>query len=40
MMEKLHDIELMLKKGVSLIAIESYEEQRVLELCTRLAVKT
>ncbi len=39
-MEELHDIELMLKKGVSLIAIESYEEPRVLELCTRLAVKT
>jgi SpoVK/Ycf46/Vps4 family AAA+-type ATPase len=39
-MEELKDIELMLKKGVSLIAIESYEEPRVLELCTRLAVKT
>ena len=39
-MEELNDIELMLKKGISLIAIESYEEPRVLELCTRLAVKT
>lgn len=39
-MEELKDIELLLKKGVSLIAIESYEEPRVLELCTRLAVKT
>ncbi len=39
-MEELRDIELMVKKGVSLIAIESYEEPRVLELCTRLAVKT
>ncbi|MEO0442186.1 MAG: AAA family ATPase [Pseudomonadota bacterium] len=39
-MEELHDIELMVKKGIGLIAIESYEEPRVLELCTRLAVKT
>ncbi|MGH1441048.1 MAG: AAA family ATPase [Cellvibrionaceae bacterium] len=39
-MEELHDIELMVKKGISLIAIESYEEPRVLELCTRLALKT
>ncbi|MFT5118607.1 MAG: SpoVK/Ycf46/Vps4 family AAA+-type ATPase, partial [Kiritimatiellia bacterium] len=39
-MEELHDIELMLKKGISLIAIESYEEPRVLELCTRLAIKS
>ncbi|MFT7387268.1 MAG: SpoVK/Ycf46/Vps4 family AAA+-type ATPase [Candidatus Endobugula sp.] len=39
-MEDLNDIELMVKKGSSLIAIESYEEPRVLELCTRLAIKT
>lgn len=39
-MEELHDIELMVKKGISLIAIESFEEPRVLELCTRLAIKT
>jgi SpoVK/Ycf46/Vps4 family AAA+-type ATPase len=39
-MEELRDIELMVKRGVALIAIESYEEPRVLELCTRLAVKT
>ncbi len=39
-MEELHDIELIVKKGISLIAIESYEEPRVLELCTRLAGKT
>jgi len=39
-MEELHDIELMVKKGISLIAVESYEEPRVLELCTRLALKT
>ncbi|MFT6388031.1 MAG: SpoVK/Ycf46/Vps4 family AAA+-type ATPase [Cellvibrionaceae bacterium] len=39
-MEELHDIELMVKKGISLIAIESFEEPRVLELCTRLALKT
>lgn len=39
-MEELHDIEVMVKKGISLIAIESYEEPRVLELCTRLALKT
>ena len=39
-MDELNDIELMLKKAVSLIVIESYEEPRVLELCTRLAVKT
>ncbi len=39
-MDELHDIELMIKKGSSLIAIESYEEPRVLELCTRLAIKT
>jgi SpoVK/Ycf46/Vps4 family AAA+-type ATPase len=40
MMEDLNDIELIVKKGSSLIAIESYEEPRVLELCTRLAMKT
>ena len=39
-MEDLHDIELMVKRGVPLIAIESYEEPRVLQLCTRLAMKT
>ena len=39
-MEELNDIELMVKKGAPLIAIESYEEPRVLELCTRLAMKT
>ena len=39
-MEELHDIELMVKKGIGLIAIESYEEPKVLELCTRLAAKT
>ena len=39
-MEDLNDIELIIKKGESLIAIESYEEPRVLELCTRLAIKT
>lgn len=39
-MEELHDIELMLKKDIPLIAIESHEEPRVLELCTRLALKT
>ena len=39
-MEEIHDIELMVKKGIPLIAIESYEEPRVLELCTRLGIKT
>lgn len=39
-MEELKDIELTVKRGASLIAIESCEEPRVLELCTRLAVKT
>ncbi|MGH1486097.1 MAG: AAA family ATPase [Cellvibrionaceae bacterium] len=39
-MEELNDIELMVKKGIPLIAIESHEEPRVLELCTRLALKT
>lgn len=39
-MDELNDIELMIKKGTSLITIESYEEPRVLELCTRLAIKT
>jgi len=40
MMEELHDISLMIKKGIPLIVIESFEEPRVLELCTRLAMKT
>jgi SpoVK/Ycf46/Vps4 family AAA+-type ATPase len=39
-MEDLNDIELIVKKGTSLVAIESYEEPRLLELCTRLAMKT
>lgn len=39
-MEDLNDISLMIKKGIPLIVIESYEEPRVLELCTRLAMKT
>lgn len=39
-MEELHDISLMVKKGIPIIVIESYEEPRVLELCTRLAIKT
>jgi len=39
-MEELHDISLMIKKGIPLIVIESHEEPRVLELCTRLAIKT
>ena len=39
-MEELHDIVLMVKRGIPLIAIESYEEPRILELCTRLALKT
>jgi SpoVK/Ycf46/Vps4 family AAA+-type ATPase len=39
-MGELNDIELMVKKGIPLIAIESHEESRVLELCTRLAMKT
>jgi hypothetical protein len=39
-MDEHNDIELMLKKAVSLIVIESYEEPRVMELCMRLAVKT
>ncbi len=39
-MEELHDIELMVNKGINLIAIESHEEPRVLELCTRLAMKS
>ena len=39
-MEELHDVELLVKKGIPLIAIESYEEPRVIELCTRLAIKT
>lgn len=39
-MNELHDIELLVKRGIKIIAIESYEEPRVLELCTRLAMKT
>lgn len=39
-MEELKDIELMVKSGIPLIVIESYEEPRVLELTTRLAMKT
>lgn len=39
-MEDVNDIELIIKKGSSLVVIESYEEPRVLELCTRLAIKT
>lgn len=39
-MEELHDISLMIKKGTPIVVIESYEEPRVLELCTRLAIKT
>ena len=35
-MDELHDIELMVKQGAALIALESYEEPRVLELCTRV----
>lgn len=39
-MEELNDIELIVKKGISLIAIESFEESKVLELSTRLAIKS
>ena len=39
-MEELNDIELILKQGISLVAIESYEEQRVMELCQRVAIKS
>ena len=39
-MEDVNDIELIIKKGSPLVVIESYEEPRVLELCTRLAIKT
>lgn len=39
-MEELNDIAVLLKKGTPIITINSYEEPRVLELCTRLAMQS
>lgn len=39
-MEELNDIAILLKKGTPLITISSYEEPRVMELCTRLAMQS